>query len=81
MVVRLAQRLASLCITGALTTEAKEITLELPPTDLFIMAEASKAAYRLKCVTIWRTYLLGHARIMGTISHPILRRDTKDNHF
>lgn len=71
------QRLA--CITGIMSTaltEAMEIMPGLPPIDLFIIAEARKAANRVKSGCVWRTLLLKHTIITATICHIILRMGT-----
>lgn len=53
-----AQRLDCLCITGTMSTKlTMEIILRFPLIDFFNMAEARKAAYRLKCIGVRKTSL------------------------
>lgn len=69
------QRLACLCITGAMKsspTAALEALLNLPPLHLLMQAEARLGAYRLKQNHVWRQRPYGHARIEGRICDPVL---------
>jgi hypothetical protein len=57
------QRLACLCITGAIRSTpmaTMETLLNLPPLDIF-KGEARMGAYRLKCNDSWRNLEYGHS--------------------
>lgn len=60
------QRLACLCITGALRstpTAALEILLALPPLHVFVKMEAMASSYRLWVNKNWRRGIVGHKLI------------------
>jgi ribonuclease HI len=77
------QRLACLCITGAMSTTptaALEVITGLLPLDLQVKAEAMKTYHRLRRLGLWWTIgnELGHRRIssMTLRIHPMLRMRT-----
>ncbi|XP_070855359.1 uncharacterized protein [Drosophila suzukii] len=61
------QRMASLCISGALRTtpnEALNAILNLPSLDLAGMERAKIAAVRMRDLGQWKPQIYGHARIL-----------------
>src|ERR1044072_996394 len=74
------QRLACLCITGAIRstpTAAMETMLNLPPLDIYVRGEARIAAYRLSKTSNWKPHIgPGHTRIEKLVTDPILEMGT-----
>jgi ribonuclease HI len=69
------QRLACLCITGAMRstpTAALETLLNLPSLTIYIKAEARMAAYRLQITGNWRPGPVdGHSRITSVVTNSL----------
>ena len=66
------QRLACLCISGAMRTTptaAMEVILGLPPLNIFIEGEAMSACQRLIRTGLWKSRgaVIGHRRIKGQL--------------
>ena len=75
--LRSLQRLACLCITGAMSsapTGALEIILDLTPLDIFICSTARMTAYRMMLKKQWydKPTAKGHIRITRKIPDPTL---------
>lgn len=77
------QRLACLCITGAMRstpTATMEILLGLTPLDIEIKAKARVCAHRLTCGNNWvdKNNHIGHTRIVGRsiLHNPIFEMGT-----
>nr|XP_042913339.1 uncharacterized protein LOC122273325 [Parasteatoda tepidariorum] len=71
------QRLACLCITGAMSTaptRALEAILDLTPLDIFMCSSARMTAYRMKLQYQWydKPSSGGHTSITKKIYHPTL---------
>jgi len=70
------QRLACLCITGAIgstPTAAMETLLNLPPLHIVVKEEARMGAYRLQCNDNWyHKPTPGHTKITNIITNSLL---------
>ena len=62
------QRVASLCISGALrstSTQALEILFHLIPLDILAKQIAASTAIRLKSTSLWTCNNIGHSTILS----------------
>jgi len=77
------QRMGTLLATGAFRSSPSatlEVALDLLPLNIFIKAEARKAAYRLKVMGQWREGLsgTGHCTITKSVAHSPVLEMTSD---